>query len=266
MLLTPSKTIDKFNSPTLFQLQCGDNPKVKILSSKYEENIAKYTDKALRNRLTVETPLSSRKLIPSFEKNNEQQNSDLLDLFQTILTKDKEYTDWMKKIIDSYIYELEFEARFMAEDERKALITSVFGNVKSIYEMHIKDFQPFIEACVNDKTSDVTIQILNFAKKLASLCKNGTFYPYILHSTIEKESILKRNNFYTHLMTYAEQKYQFPYSFDPISQMTHYGLIIDEIFKEVHKQKVSLKCIEKMTYAVKEFKNQMAKIKAAGID
>lgn len=260
MLLTPTRNVDKFYSPTLQQLKCGEIKNVKEISSIYEEN-----DKAqeLGNRLAVNTPLTSRKFMPAFEKNDEQSNSDLLDLFKGILSKDKEYTDWMKKLIDSYIYELEFEARFMPEDDRNALIVSVFANIKPIYEMHRKEFQPFIEACINDKAKDVSEQFIHFATKLIALCKNGSFHPYLMHAMIEKESKTKRDNFYVYLMRYAEQKYQISYNFDPIYQINHYGFIIEEIYKEFHTQKLTLKCAEKMGFAMKEFRNEMAKIKSA---
>jgi len=264
MLLAPAVNTDKFVSPTLQQLK--DIRKVQKLSSIYEDNITQENEKALHNRLALNTPLTSRKLMPSFKKKDDYANSVILDLLTNMLVKDKEYTDWMKKLMDSYVYELEFEARFMCEDGINNLVSSVFGNMKEIYEMHIRKFQPFIESCVEEKAQDISTQLFNFATKLIALCKSGTFYPYLLHSMIEKDATMKRKCYYVHLMRYAEQKYQFSYNFDPISQMTHYGLIIDEIFKEVHKQKVSLVCVEKMTYAVQEFKNEMAKIKSACIN
>lgn len=263
MLLTPTRNIDKCYSPTLQQLKCGDIKNVKEISSIYEDKMAQENEKELGNRLAVNTPLTSRKLMPAFEKTDEKSNSEFLDLLKGILSKDKKYTDWIKKLIDSYIYELEFEARFMPEDDRNALIVSVFGNIKSIYEMHIQDFQPFIEACINDKSLDVSGQFLNFATKLTALCKDGSFHPYIMHAMIEKESITKRSNFYVYLMRYAEQKYQFSFNFDPIYQFNHYGFIFEEIYKEFHTQKVSFKCAEKMNNAMKEFRDEMAKIKSA---
>jgi hypothetical protein len=132
--------------------------------------------------------------------------------------------------------------------------------------MHINKFQPFIESCINHKTSDVSEQIINFSSKLITLCKNGTFYPYLLHAMLEKDSIAKRNTFYSHLMRYAEQKYQFSYNFDPLYQINHYKFLFDEIFNEVHKQTVTLICVENITYAMKELKNEMAKIKSACIN
>lgn len=265
MLLTPAANTDKFLSPTLQQLK--DIKKVQKLSSIYEDNITQENEKkGLHNRLSLNTPLTSRKSMPSIAKKDDHANSVIPDLLLCMLVKDKEYTDWMKKLIDSYIYELEFEARLMSEDSINNLVSSVFGNIKEIYQMHIENFQPFIEACVDEKAPDVSTQLFNFATKLIALCKSGTFYPYFLYSMIEKDATMKRKCFYVHLMRYAEQKYQFSYNFDPISQMTHYGLIIDEIFKEVHQQKVSLICVEKMTYAVQEFKNEMAKIKSACIN